>query len=500
MRRGGLTDAWSYEGLWGFANNVAFELGAAGVEHGQRVLVYAPNSPRLVATYFGLFILGAVAVPIDMRSSPDFVQRVRESARSEVLVSAEPPPTELEGIRCIQLGDLQVERVANRGHWQPELPQGDDLAEIVFTSGTTGSPKGVMLTHHNITSNAVAASSVLDDLANFRGLSILPLSHMFEQIALYAGLLLGATFNYVETLTPNALFEVLRQRQVTMIPTVPQVMQLFYNAIEAEVRRQKRTRMWNFAHVVARRSPMTVRRRLFAQVHKRLGGHLEYFFCGGAYLPPELQAAWERLGVKVLQGYGTTECSPVISACRPDDRVPGSVGPAIPGVQVKIGDQDEILVKGPNVTQGYFENAEATDAAFTEDGWYRTKDLGYLNEDGLLYVRGRKDDMIVLPDGQNLYPEDIENALRRHPSVRDAAVFGLPRESGLQLHAVILPQPHDSGIHVTAEEIAHAVRDINRTLANYQRVDSHQVWEDEDFPRTHTLKVKRAEVAKALTA
>jgi long-chain acyl-CoA synthetase len=497
MERSEGLDAWSYQELWRRANAVAFQLHRGGVGPGERVLVYAPNSPRLVATYFGLLLLGAVIVPIDLRSSPEFMVAVREKARAHTLISAADPPAELASTHALRLAALNEDPDVDIGDWRPSPPGPDDLAEVVFTSGTTGRPKGVMLTHRNIASNAESAASVLADLANFRALSLIPLSHMFEQIALFAGMLLGANFTYVETLAPNTLFDTLRRRGVTMIPTVPQIIQIFYRAIEAEVRRQGRTRVWNVAHSLARRSPMPVRRRLFSQVHERLGGRLEYFFCGGAYLPPELQQAWERLGVKVLQGYGTTECSPVVTANVPERRVVGSVGRPIPGVSIKLSEEGEILVRGENVTPGYFEDPAATSAAFDE-GWYKTKDLGELDKDGNLYIRGRKDDMIVLPDGQNLYPEDIENALRRQPAIRDAVVFGLPKPRGLLIHAVLVPEPHESGIDVTAEELAGAVRDANRRLANYQRIDSHAVWAGDDFPRTHTLKVKRQEVLKAI--
>ncbi|MEX2236657.1 MAG: AMP-binding protein [Dehalococcoidia bacterium] len=497
MEHSGGTDAWSYQDLWRAASNSAFYLHQQGVGAGERVLVYSPNSPRLAAAYFALFMLGAIAVPIDMRSSPQFIQRVRDRSRSHTLLAAGAPPAELSDVHLILLSELPVNDHVETGNWKPQPPQPDDLAEIVFTSGTTGRPKGVMLTHRNITANAEACSVILRDVGSFRALSIMPLSHMLEQIALYAGLFMGATFSYVETLAPNKLFDVLRRRRITLIPSVPQILQLFYKGIEAEVRRQGKTRAFNAAHLVARRAPFPLRRRLFAQVHKRLGGHLRFFFCGGAYLPPELQAAWERLGVKVVQGYGTTECSPVVTGNTPACRVLGSVGRPIPGVEVKLSEDGEILVKGPNVTAGYFEDPEATATAFS-DGWYRTKDLGVMDSEGNLFVKGRKDDMIVLPDGQNLYPEDIENALRKQAAVRDAVVFGLPRGRGVQLHAVVLPEPHENGIDVSPDEIADAVRAANRALANYQRIDSHQAWGDEDFPRTHTLKVKRSEVLAAV--
>lgn len=497
-RQGEVT--WTYAQLWQNARNVAYSLHTRGIGPGERVLVYAPNSHRLAATYFGLLMAGCVIVPVDMRCTAEIIVRVREKARAHVLVVDGDPPAQLADVSRIQMEELPFDTYVESGAWQPHEPQPDDMAEIVFTSGTTGRPKGVVLTHRNITCNAEVGALAMRDLPAFRGLSILPLSHMFGQTGgLYAACLLGATIYYIESLTPQAIFGTLRERQITGILLVPQVMQLFWNSLLREVRRQGRERQFRLALAAAGRLPMEMRRRLFRPVHERLGGHLLFFICGGAHLPPELQRNWERLGVRVLQGYGTTECSPMVSFNTYRGRRPlGSVGRPLPNIQVRLAEDGEILVRGPSVFPGYWEDEEATRNAFI-DGWYRTKDLGEMDARGYLSVRGRKDDVIVLPTGENVYPEDVETQLRAEAAIQDAVVFGLRRSSEpFRLHAVLLPARGEDGAEASEEEVARALKAANRKLALYQRIELFSLWPEEDFPRTHTMKVRRAEVLARL--
>jgi long-chain acyl-CoA synthetase len=225
-------------------------------------------------------------------------------------------------------------------------------------------------------------------------------------------------------------------------------------------------------------------------VHKRFGGHFRFFVSGGAYLSPKLAQRWENMGFRVLQGYGATECSPIISATPYREHILDSVGKPLNGVEVRIADDGEILVHGPNVALGYWKNPDATAASF-KDGWYYTGDLGYLDEKNNLYLKGRKKNLIVLANGLNVYPEDIENILQANPLVKDAAVFGLmENDQGPEVHAVLLmddPNHAKSVIHQT-----------NKQLAPHQQVRGFTVWPEADFPRTHTLKVKRLDVLSKL--
>jgi long-chain acyl-CoA synthetase len=484
----------SYRALDALASRVAHELQLRGVAKGDRVLLWAPNSPAWVAAYFGCFKAGAIVVPLDVRSAPDFVASViartqpklaflsRQTAR--LGVTGAVPTTLLEELELILPAETASPQVVD--------VRGDDVAEIMFTSGTTGDPKGVVLTHANILSNVRGAHEVLPIQPSFRLLSLLPLSHMLEQtVGLLAPLSGGCRVVYPVSRQPAMLFRTIAENEITMLVLVPQALQLFLNAIEREVRRQKREAAFARLFSLAERLPQSLRRVLFRKVHARFGGKLDIVICGGAYLDPALAHRWELMGVTILQGYGATETSPIISCDRPGDQRLGAVGKAFPGVEIQIAPDEEVLARGPNVFQGYYENPVATAAALS-DGWYHTGDLGFLDEEGFLHLKGRKKDLIVLANGQNIYPEDIEAELKRDVAVADAAVIGREREGGaVQVHAVLLMREP-----VQADDV---VRAANTRLADHQQIGGYTVWPDEDFPRTHTLKVKKQEVIARLT-
>ncbi len=484
----------SYRELDELARRVARELQIRGVAKGDRVLLWAPNSPAWVAAYFGCFKAGAIAVPLDVRSAPDFIASV--IARTEPKLAFLSRQTARLGatgdVPTTLLEELESFLPADAALLHPVEVRGDDVAEIMFTSGTTGDPKGAVLTHTNIVSNVRGTGQVLPIKSSFRLLSLLPLSHMLEQtVGLLAPLSGGCRVVYPVSRQPAVLFRTIAENQITMMVLVPQALQLFLNAIEREVRRQKREALFQRLFALAERLPKSLRRVLFRKVHARFGGKLDMMISGGAYLDPALAHRWELMGVTVLQGYGATETSPIVSCDRPDDRKPDAVGKAFPGVEIRIAPDEEILVRGPNVFQGYWQNPTATAAALS-DGWYHTGDLGFLDEEGFLHLKGRKKDLIVLANGQNVYPEDIELELKRHDAVADATVIGREREGGaVQVHAVLLMRNP-----AQADEV---VRAANARLADHQRIGGYTVWPDEDFPRTHTLKVKKHEVINRLS-
>ncbi|GCE19368.1 hypothetical protein KDK_31680 [Dictyobacter kobayashii] len=347
-----------------------------------------------------------------------------------------------------------------------------------------------MLSHGNITSNAIASVDAVKITAADRALSILPLSHMFEMTIDMALIHVGASIVYARSLLPDTLFRLLATQNITCMVLVPQALQLFMNGIEREVRRQKLEKQWETLHKIARRVPFQWRHYLFRSVHKRFGGHFRLFVSGGAYLSPKLGYAWEEMGFRILQGYGATECSPVISANPLNDHTLESVGRPIPGVEIRIEADNEIQVRGPNVALGYWQNPEATAAAF-QNGWYSTGDLGYLDKRNNLYLKGRKKNLIVLANGMNVYPEDVENVLHNQPTVKDAAVFGLTeKDQGPMMHAVLLMDD--------ASQAKAVIQNANKQLASHQQIKGFTIWSEKDFPRTHTLKVKRQEVFEML--
>ncbi len=477
---------WSFQRLWDFSEGVAALLAERGLEKGDRAIIWSVNRPEWVAAFFGCMRAGVVAVPLDVRTAPDFVERVVEFTGPKLaFLSRQTPDGPLrDSVPIVLLDDL--EDLVESADGDADLPDvgADDLAEVMFTSGTTGDPKGVMLTHGNIATNVLAAVEAVPIKPSDRLFSLLPLSHMLEQTGgLLAPLSGGASVVYPVSRQPTVIFKTLRANRVTNIVLVPQALQLFMNGIEREVSAQGKDGQWRLLHRVASKLPTPMRRLLFRPVHQRMGGRIRFFMSGGAYLDPELQTKWGNMGIRVMQGYGATEASPVITTNSLSRQKPGSVGRVLAGQDVRIADDGEVLTRGPNVTQGYWRNEAATAAAF-EDGWYRTGDLGSMDDDGFLFLKGRKKDLIVLANGQNVYPEDIETALGKQPGVREAVVVGLSSgDSAVDMHAALLLEDG-----ADADEI---VRAANAVLADHQRIQGHTVWPEEDFPRTHTLKVKK---------
>jgi len=494
IKPGFRTRVWTFGQLAEVVPRVAALFAEAGIRKGDRVVIWAVNRPEWGIAFFGALHAGAVLVPLDTRSLTDFALKVVEKTRATAVIASKQ--TEAEA-RKLGLPVHLIEELPDQARAKSQLPRPDlapdDLVEIVFTSGTTGDPKGAMLTHRNIVSNAEAALQVFPLGPKQRMLSLLPLSHMFEQMAGFAApLLAGASVAYPSSRQPAVIFRSFRDFRVTMVLLVPQALRLFDNAIERQVDAGGKRKIFEKLHVWAKHVPMRIRRILFASVHRKLGGKLRYVVAGGAALDPALGHRWQDMGIHVLQGYGTTECAPGVAFNRLDKQNMATVGVPLPGVEVNIAADGEVLVRGPNVFPGYWENEEATRACLI-DGWYHTGDLGEFDADGFLTLRGRKKDMIVLADGTNVYPEDIESVLQHDGRVKDAAILGITRASDeVQVHAVLLLDD--------ATVAEQAIRDANRTLSGSQQIRGWSVWPEEDFPRTHTLKVKKRLVLERVLA
>ncbi len=456
---------------------------------GDSLLIWSASRIDWMAAYLGALLVGVVVVPLDVSSKEDFLTRIQETTAAKLLITTQK---QFSGLKNSPLAFVDIDALPQEPLDTTALPEIEpgDLAELVFTSGTTGQPKGVMLSHNNITSNATAAVEVVNIQATDRLLSILPLSHMFEMTIEIAILYSGASIVYARSLVPETLLKLLSTQHVTCMVLVPQALQLFINGIEREVRRRKQEKQFGQLLGIASHLPFGWRRRLFGSVHKRFGGHFRFFVSGGAYLPPTLAARWENMGFRVMQGYGATECAPVISATPFREHSLESVGKPLPGVSVRIAEDKEILVQGPNVALGYWKNPEATAAAF-QDGWYHTGDLGYIDAKKDLYLKGRKKNLIVLANGLNVYPEDIENVLQANPLIKDAVVFGLMEDNrGPEVHAVLLME--------NPAQAKEVIQQANKQLAAHQQIRGFTVWPETDFPRTHTLKVKRQDVLDQL--
>ncbi|MGA3030045.1 MAG: AMP-binding protein [Candidatus Limnocylindrales bacterium] len=514
----GSTEQWTYTELNRRSRIIAWRLRAIGLQPGDRMLVWTPSSPAVPALYFAAMRAGVAYVPLDLRMSSGAIERIaaRADARHLILGTGRDTPDPADA-RLEHFPSSVVERLAAEpdatfpGDWEAQVnawprPKGDDIAEIVFTSGTTGEPKGVVLTHANLIGTLDAAHNLLPEQEH-RAVSLLPLSHLLEQVAtVYYAMSVGAHVLYIRSRNPRVIFEAIRDNQTTTLVLVPQVIDLFWAAVEREVAARGQLRSFNWLRLIARHLPYPARRMIFAPVHRQLGGSLNLIVSAAAFLPPSLQQAWEDIGVVVMQGYGATECG-VASATNQRDHGLGTVGRTIPPVRVKLADDREVLVAGPTLFHGYWRDQETTAASFTPDGWYKTGDIGRHDASGHLILMGRKKDIIVLPNGLNVYPEDIENALRT-AGIRDAVVVetrpGRIEAIVLAPGEPVLPQPGEPADSTRAPHIDDparvraaidaAVRAANATLGSHQRVDAWRLWPDADFPRTHTFKVQRDRV------
>ena len=382
-------------------------------------------------------------------------------------------------------------------------PAPDELFELIFTSGTTGTPKGVMLAHDNLVASIQSFHRIIPPL-DHRIVSLLPLSHLLEQaVGLFYALSVGADVLYVRSRSPRVIFDALREQRVTSMIVVPQVLDLFWSAIEREVEKSGRTKVFDRLRRIARHLPLAARRVIFRSVHRQLGGGFRLFVSAGAFLPPALQQAWEDVGVIVMQGYGATETG-TGSCTTLEDHGLGTVGRPPAGIDMRIVESGEIQFRGATLFKGYWDAPEKTAEAFTDDGWYRTGDIGHLDPAGRLILSGRIKDIVVLPNGFNVYPEDLENALRI-AGIRDSVIH--ETRPG-RIEAIVLA-PGAGAIPSSGEALVFdpvsppaelratldtAVRAANATLGPNQRIAGWRLWPESDFPRTHTLKVKRDRV------
>jgi len=510
-REDGTRFHWSYREVQRRARLAAWRLRALGLRPGDRVLTWSPSTPALPAAYYGAMYARLIYVPLDSRMSADAIRNIIEASGAVRLLLgtgrdapdpseaglADFPTTSVDWLSEEPDDSLPSDWEAQVAAW--ERPKPEEVFELVFTSGTTGNPKGVMLAHDNVLAGVASFHRIIKPMEH-RLVSLLPLSHSLEQnVSLFYAMEVGADILYVRSRNPRVIFDSLREHRVTTMLLVPQVLDLFWSAIEREVEKQGRAATFERLRRVARRLPYWARRLLFRSVHRQLGGGLRLFATAGAFLPPALQQAWEDMGVIVLQGYGATETA-AGSCTTMADHPLGCVGwPPLP-VEMRIADDGEIQFRGPTLFKGYWNNPDATAAAYTADGWYQSGDLGKLDEGGRLHLHGRKKDIIVLPNGFNVYPEDIENALRV-AGIRDSVA--LETRPG-RIEAIVIgpgggpPASADTPAPELSEAeratIEAVIKAANGALGPNQRIAGWRLWPQADFPRTHTLKVKRDRV------
>jgi long-chain acyl-CoA synthetase len=494
IRPGFRTRITRYRDLGRIVPRVARVLHDRGLRKGDRAIIWAVNRPEWGITLLGAIQAGVVLVPLDVRSAPDFAARVAAKTRASLVFASQQTAAQASELG---LPVVLIERIPDLARTAEPLPAvdigPDDLVEVLFTSGTTGEPKGAMLTHRNLASNAQELPKVFPIGPNERMLSVLPLSHIFEQspgflVPMHA----GASVVYPVSRQPSVLLRTFKDFKVSILLIVPQGLKLLDNAIERKVDQGGKRATFEKLHRWAENAPRFMRRLLFRPVLSNFGGRLHTVGVGGSALDPVLGKRWEEMGINVLQGYGATELGPLVSFTRKENNRLGTVGQAVGGVEMRIAEDGEVMVRSPGVFAGYWEDPERTAEVLEADGWYHTGDVGEISPDGFLTLRGRKKDMLAMPDGTKVYPEDIEAVLVKDERLKDATVVGFPVGPDLKIHAVLLTDEP-----AAAEAV---IRDANDQLGAHQQIRAHSIWPEEDFPRTHTLKVKKREVIAHLEA
>lgn len=496
QRRGFRTLRWSYRQSAEWAFRFARALEHRSIGKGDRVMLWGENCAEWVAAFFGCMLRGAVAVPMDRIATADFAQRVAADVDAKLIVCSQALAAGTGGLPHLELETLS-DALADHSPAPFSLPPltRDDTAQIVFTSGTTADPRGVVLTHGNILSSV---DPIEREIPKYRGyerifhpvrfLHMLPLSHVFGQfMGMFIPPFLAGTVRFQDDFKPSDVISTIQRERISVLVAVPRVVESFKNKLEADLGAAI-AKHWD----IAENERFLKRVWRFRKVHGYLGWKFWGIVCGGAALDSVTEEFWRRLGYAIVQGYGLTETSSLISLNHPFKVGRRSIGKVLPGREMKLDPATgEILVRGANVARQYWQGKELKPVA-GEEGWFRTGDLGAVDAEGNLYFKGRSKNVIVTAAGLKIYPEDLEQALRRQPEVRDCVVFGTARGGNAEACAALLLRDGASANAVVAK--------ANQSLADFQKIRSWFVWPEDDFPRTSTQKPKMdviLEVAQA---
>ncbi|HEY2731871.1 MAG TPA: AMP-binding protein [Polyangia bacterium] len=529
IERGKREEIYSYADLQELASRVGVFLLGQELAPGGRVMLVAKNGPEWSMAFFGVLKAGAVAVPLGHESTvAEIVNVARASSAAGILIGDDlldkraglqhaldeaGLPTKLWPFsRAFELPDLAVERerlpLLHRKH------NPDTLASLIFTSGTTGKPKGVMLTHRNFTFMVAELSKIFEFGVNDGMLSVLPLYHAFEfATGLLVPLAHGAQITYLTELTGEAIGSALKKGRVTAIVGVPALWELMRRRLMQRFSEKAPMLETFMKGLMAANYELRTRTKIdlgvlvFLPIHEGFGGRIRYLISGGSALPPDVLKAFHGLGFNFFEGYGLTETAPVLTVTSPKGNpIVGSVGKPLQGIEVKISEVDattgvgEVVARGRNIMAGYWEDEAATGAAI-KDGWFHTGDLGRFDDEGNLYIVGRSKEIIVDTNGKNVYPDEIEDLYRGSPFIKDLSVVGLPEDVGEQVACAVVPNyEHDAmlgraEVHARIEE---HFRTISAELPFWKRVKVLQIWEGDDLPRSAKRSVKRREVVAGL--
>jgi len=514
---------------------------ALGYKKGDRICLISENRPEWVMFDLAILSIGAVTVPVYATSTPDQMAHIIDhSEASMVIVSKADILEKIQqhshakvkrwicfdkdtSAHCKNLMWVieQSKNVDNFTFFQTiaQVAAGD-LATIVYTSGTTGEPKGVMLSHENIVSNTIASAKMISIQENDISLSFLPLSHLFERMAgFFCFMYFGAKIYFAEDI--NKVADNLLEVHPTVLISVPRVLEKVYNKVFEDIEGRSKLVKKLFAHALKTRNPLfqgIYTSLFFQKIRNKMGGNLKFVVVGGAALNPTIGLFFERVGIPVLQGYGLTETSPVIAVNKLHNNRIGTVGYVLDNLEVKLSEDDEILVKGPSVMMGYYKNEKATQEAFTDDGFFKTGDIGDY-KGGLLKITDRKKELIVTSGGKKIAPQPIENALTHFPIIDQVCLVG---EGMKTIGALIVPHQSlilkmatrfgiDTSDYVSVlqhkdirHEIQKIIDQVNLNLSSYQQIKNFRLiaepFSQENDMLTLTLKLKRKNIFRRYKA
>jgi long-chain acyl-CoA synthetase len=523
IERYGKKEQYTFEDTKELVYRVAGFLASCGIEPHQKVVLWSNNMPEWGLSYFGILKAGATAIPLDPSLSAADVAKFAEAGEaSAILISPRlmdenPELKELTKVPIYEFHEVfempSETEEAKRLALLPAKISANSVASLIFTSGTTGTPKAVMLSHKNFVNMASMLSSVLDMSISDGVLSVLPLHHTFE---FSAGFLTpfanGTQITYLDDLNAEELAKALENGHVTGMVGVPALWEMLHRRIKTRFRDQGdwvadlADNIIDFNSWLRDHTPFNLGPIIFFPIHERFGGRIRYLISGGSALSEKVQKDLHGLGFTILEGYGLTESSPVLTVARPQNKLmKGSVGKNLPGVEVKIDEPDEngvgeVLARGQNVMLGYFNNEEATKDVI-QDRWLRTGDLGKLDEDGNLYIVGRSKDIIIDSNGKNIYPDEVEELYSKSKLIKELSVVGLPDENGGEKIACLVVPDYEFDIALPRLEVNKKIethfREVSQTLPFFKRIKVMHITPFE-LPRTATRKVKRRDVIEEL--
>jgi long-chain acyl-CoA synthetase len=521
QRRGYRREKLTYANLHANALFWAHALRSKGVRTGDRVLLWGPNSAEWMSCFWAILLQGAVAVPMDSMASVDFVRRAVRDAGVKLVLRDRQLPELADFPASLVINDFREVVASPEASRDAAVDPGDrakrsDIAEILYTSGTTAEPRGVVLTHGNFLANLEPLEKGIDPYRKYerwlhplRFDSLVPLSHVFGQfMTLFVPPLLGATVVFEPSSNGSEIMRSVKREHATAVIAVPRMLDALRSAIEREIDARGWRDWFDHAYRAAGGEKFLRRVWRFRRVHRRLGWKFWAFISGGAALAGDTEEFFKRIGYAVVQGYGMTETASLISLNHPFRAAQGSIGKVLPGREFRLAEDGEILVRGENVASGYWEGGELRQGMRDGGDWLRTGDIGELDAEGNLRFRGRKKNVIVTPAGLNVYPEDLEAALRKQPGVRDCAVISLERGGNAEPCAVLLVEtgvpngaqqcctPTTESAELEGGAARKAIEGANALLAEYQRVHRWVAWPELDFPRTATGKPRLSIIAE----